>query len=240
MPSYNCNCDDGFYDSETLSELRSAVLIRLGYAAQVNNPPPGMAALINSFLQRGQAFLYRRYRALQTERIFTWPLVEGERFYGLRDNDNDGCTKRLDSYKITSGWVEDLNGVWLPLRRGIDPAFYTAVDFQGIPSHYEIRQCIEVFPAPSAAYTLHVKGHFGLGRFTEDSDTATVDSELLFLWALANAKNHYRQPDAADVATQAQTYLREIVAGSNGDRRHIPGVVDTPQVPQPVFLPLVP
>lgn len=238
MPNYNCECDDGFYNAETLAELRQSVMVRLGYAAQVNNPPPGMAALINSFLQRGQAFLYRRYRALQTERFFRWTMTPGERFYGLRDN-IDSCDKKLDSYKITWVGVEDLNGVWMPLHKGIPPEFYTADIFQGIPSHYEIRQCIEVFPAPSAEYTLRIKGHFGLGRFTEDTDPATIDSELLFLWALANAKNHYGQPDAGDVAAQSQTYLRELIAASHQTARYVPGTIEVPALPQPVFLPLV-
>jgi hypothetical protein len=239
MPNFNCDCDSGGYLNETLGDLRRSLLIRLGYAAQADNPPPGMAALLNDFLQRGQKFLYRRYRALETERMFSWTMTPGERFYGIRDNDGS-CIKKLDEYRLSWVGVSDLNGFWLPMRQGIDPVFYTAETFQGIPSHYEVRQCIEVFPAPSAAYTLRIKGHFGLNRFTEDTDQTTIDSELVFMWALANAKNHYGQPDAADVAAQAQTYLRELVAGSHGTARTIPGMVDVPQLPQPVFLPLVP
>jgi hypothetical protein len=237
MPNFNCECDEGFYGAETLGDLRRDVLVRLGYAAQADNPPPGMAELLNSFLQRGQAFLYRRYRALQTERFYRWTMAVGERFYGIRDNIDD-CPRKLDAGKITGAWVEDLNGTWLPLTQGIPPEFYTSVDFNGLPARFELRQCIEVFPAPMAAYTLRVKGHFGLERFTEDTDTATIDSELLFLWALANAKNHYRQADAPDVAAQANTYLREIIADSHGAKRYVPGM--DPEVPasKPVFLPV--
>jgi hypothetical protein len=62
----------------------------------------------------------------------------------------------------------------------------------------------------------------------------------VFLWALANAKNHYGQPDARDIAQEAQTYLRMLIADSHGTRRYIPGTIDIPALPQPVFLPLVP
>ena len=120
MPNFNCECDEGFYGAETLAGLRRDILVRLGYAAQADNPPPGMAELLNSFLQRGQAFLYRRYRALQTERFYRWTMTVGERFYGIRDNIDD-CTRKLDSGKITGAWVEDLNGTWLPLTQGIPP-----------------------------------------------------------------------------------------------------------------------
>lgn len=238
MPNFNCACDDGFYDAETLAELRISLLERLGFAAQVNNPPPGMSALLDNFLRRGQSFLYRRYRALQTERFYRWTMTPGERFYGVRDNIDD-CIKKLDAYKLTWVGVEDLNGAWLEMQSGIPPQFYTSVQYEALPARYEVRGCIEVFPAPDAAYTLRVKGHFGLQRFTEDTDPCTLDSELVFLWALANAKNHYGQPDAGDVAAQAQTYLREIVAGSHGTARYVPGAgAEMDYVPpRPVLVP---
>lgn len=248
MPSFNCSCDEGFYGNETLSELRISLLERLGYAAQVANPPPGMNGLLNNFLRRSQSFLYRRYRALQTERFYSWVMIPGERFYGVLENDErlyggnfdngEECARRLDTGKLSWVGVEDLNGVWSPLTAGIPPECYTSVDFSGLPARYEVRQCIEVFPAPAEAYTLRVKGHFGLSRFTEDDDQCTIDSELLFMWALANAKNHYGQPDAQDIATQAQTYLRDLIADSHGTRRYVPGTSSAPMRSRPVFLDL--
>lgn len=235
MTNYNAACDAGFYYSETLADLRLSILERLGYAAQAFNPPPGMNSLLNNFLKRGQAFLYRRYRALQTERFYEWTMVEGERFYGILANEDD-CAKKLNPQRITSAWIEDLNGTWVQLDRGISPSLFTSVAQNGIPTRYDVRQTIEVFPAPSAAYTLRVKGHFGLMRFTEDNDIATVDSELLFLWALANAKNHYGQPDARDVAAQAQTMLFELVAESHGGARYIPGQPGAHVATRPLFL----
>lgn len=238
MAVFNCNCDEGFYGTETLLELRTSMLERLGYASQADNPPPGMARLVDNFLRRGQEFLHRRHRSLQTERFFSWPMVVGERFYDIPEN-QEACTKRLDAYKISGVYVEDLNGQWLPLICGIPPVYYTMANFNGLPARYEVRQCIEVLPAPSATYTLWVKGQFGLNRFTEDDDRTTLDSELVFLWALANAKNHYGQADAADTALQAQAYLRELVAGAHGTRRYIPGTVEVPPETPPIFLPLV-
>lgn len=239
MPNFNCECDEGFYGNETLYDLRRDVLIRLGYAAQVDNPPPGMAELVNAFLQRAQSFLYRRYRVLQTERFYRWEMTPGERFYGIRDNIDD-CPKKLEATRITWAGVEDLNGTWLPLRAGIRPEYYTSVTFEGLPTCYEVRQCIEVFPAPDEAYTLRIKGHFGLSRFTEDTDQCTIDSELLFMWALANAKNHYGHPDASDVAAQAQTYLRDLIAETHGTRRYIPGATPMAAVNRPLFSDLEP
>lgn len=235
MTAYNAACDAGFYYSETLSDLRRDLLIRLGHAARVANPPPGMAALLDNFLRRSQAFLYRRYEPVQTARWFQWTMVPDERFYGILAN-ADSCLKKVSYDRILEAWVEDLNGAWHPLTRGINPAAFTTITQPGLPCRYDIRQTIEVYPAPDQAYTLHVRGHFGLMRFTEDSDLCTVDPDLLFLWALANAKNHYQQSDAADIAQEAQTMLRDIIGASHGNRRYVPGEAPLPAATMPRFL----
>lgn len=235
MTVYNAACDAGFYYSETLAELRRDLLVRLGYSAQADTPPPGMVDLLDSFLRRGQDFLYRRFAPLQTERWFQWTMVPDERFYGILAN-TDSCGKKVRYDRISEVWLEDLNGSWSPLTRGINPGLFTNIQQPGIPSRYEIRQTIEVYPAPDQAYTLHVKGHFGLMRFSEDTDICTVDPDLLFLWALGNAKNHYGQPDGADIAQEAQTMLKDMIGDSHGNRRYVPGEPTPAAATKPLFL----
>lgn len=218
---FNCDCTDE-NPNQTLAELRRRMLVRLGYSAQADNPPPGMVDLLDDFLINAQRLLYRRYNALRTERFFSWTMVPGARFYDL-DTNRDNCTKRMDAYKVSWVGIEDLNGVWYDLFEGIPPEFYTSSNFEGIPSRYEIRQCIEVFPAPAQAYTLRIKAHFGLEAFADDEDQTTIDSELVFLWALANAKAHYGQPDANNIAAQANTYRGDLIAGSHLTARYVPG-----------------
>lgn len=237
--NFNCACDEDESPNETLSTLRTRLLRRLGYSAQAASPPPGMAALLDDFLYSAQKFLYTKYKDLRTERFFTWTMEVGGRFYDLDANDGS-CTKRLNALKVTSAHVEDLNGAWLPMVAGIPPYFYTMVAYNGIPSRYEIRQCIEVFPAPAEGYKLHLKGHFLPTAFTADTDKTTIDSELVFLWALANAKLHYGQPDADKIAQQANTYLATLVGGSHTTQRYIPNTSPIPNTPAPLFLPLVP
>lgn len=220
--AFNCDCADERTD-RTLAELRVSLLRRLGFSAQAENPPPGMAELLDDFLCDAQNQLYRRYASLRTERYFRWTMIPGTRFYGVRGDDNDGaCDLRLDPYKITWVGIEDLNGSWIPLICGIHPTLYTSVAQQGIPSRYEVRQCIEVFPVPNAAYILRVKGHFGLQAFAADTDQSTIDSEAVFLLALAQAKAHYRQPDAGNYFGQANSYIGSLVAGSHHTRRYVP------------------
>jgi hypothetical protein len=231
---YNCECDDDT-DYETLSQLRTRLMVRLGYAGQVANPPPGMASLLDDFLQSSQRLLYMKYTELHTERFFTWTMEEGIRFYDLPDND-ETCTKRLNALKITWAGVEDLNGAWRPIVDGIPPEYYTGQPTNNsIPQMYEIRQCIEVYPAPDAAYKLRIKGHYKLGPFTADDDQTTIDSELVFLWSLAVAKAHYGHADANNIAAMANDYLGRLVSGNHGTRRYVPRSTPAASAVRPVM-----
>lgn len=230
---YNCECDDTT-NYETLAQLRARLMVRLGYAAQTGNPPPGMAALLNDFLISSQRFLYYKYSELRTERFFTWTMEPGVRLYDLPDND-ESCSKKLNALKLTWVGVEDLNGAWYPLISRIPPEFYTGMPIIGLPTRYEIRQCIEVFPPPDEAYKLRIKGHYQLQDFAADGDKTTIDSELVFLWALATAKAHYGHPDANNLAAMANTYLGNLTAGKHGTQRYIPGAAPAQPWTRPVL-----
>lgn len=224
MATLNPAVTEGNY-TETLSDLRDRILIRLGFAAQLANPPPGMAALVDEFLSSAQVLMAQRFPDLVTERFYTWLMVAGTRFYST-SGDDEGATAPdfiLDPRKITWIGIEDLNGSFYPLIEGIDPTFYTTEAQDGLPRFYEIRQSLEVFPAPAAAYNLQVKGRPNNFVFVGDADICTIDPELIFLLALANAKAHYEQSDAANYFAQATSHLGELVAGTHGTARYVPG-----------------
>lgn len=221
----------------TLAVLRSRLLIRLGFSNQAASPPPGMAALINDFLFDAQSFLYRRYVALQTRRFFRWKIVPGQRFYSLMDNDDDALSNfHLDPNK-TIEWVgiQDSRNVWYELIEGIPPSLYTMIQTPWRPARYDIKQCIEIYPAPDQTYWLWVRGNFGLLSFVNDTDQTTLDSNLVFLHALANAKAHYGQPDANNVESQANAYRAELIAGSHHTAHYVPGASPIPPATRPVL-----
>lgn len=241
MATLNPAVGTGAYTT-TLLTLRQRILRRLGFAASVANPPPGMAELVDEFLASAQTQMVERFPDLVTERFFTWTMVPSpvQRFYET-GADDEGATSPdyvLNPKDVTWVGVEDLNGTFLGLIEGIKPHFYTSESQPGLPSHYEIRQAIEVFPAPDQAYKLHVKGRFKNLPFASDSDVTTIDPELVFLLALANAKAHYNQPDASIYFTQAQSHLGQLNAGMHGTARYVPGpkADDTPKT-RPVLVP---
>jgi hypothetical protein len=222
----------------TLSSLRQRILIRLGFSNQATNPPPGMAALVNDFLTSAQTFLYRRYLQLHTKRLFRWKINPGQRWYSLKDNDENVLEGvNMDPMKCVE-WVgiQDSRNVWYPMIQGIPPQLYTMVTKPWRPARYEIRQAIEVYPAPDQTYWLWMRANFGLLSFVNPTDTTTLDSELVFLWALANAKAHYGQPDANNVAGQANAYKAELIAATHQTAHYLPGTIAVPPAVRPTLI----
>jgi hypothetical protein len=231
--NYNCACDDS-PGSKTLLQLRTELMIRLGFALQVDNPPPGMTILLNSFLQEAQELAITDYKVPFMERFFTWQMEPGVRFYDLEDNLYE-CAKQLDPRMLTWVGISQDGNFWRRLISGINPEMYYA-QISGWPQYYEIRQCIEVWPPPAdATWQLRIKGYFGLLDFTADSDVCSIDHRAISLLALANAKAHYGQPDAANYAQRYRSFIGSMTAGAHGLQRFIPGGDQTPPPPLPIL-----
>lgn len=228
--NFNCSCpfDENF---ETLAALRRRMMVRLGFASTADNPPPGMADLLKDFLQSAQRTLYKKYPARFTRRFFKWDMQQGTRFYGIASNTDDPYRNLRADFTKGVEWsgIQDPKNTWTPIFEGIVPELYTMVTQLGRPVRYEVRECIEVFPAPDGPYELWLKAHIALQPFTADGDETTIDSEVVFLHALAVAKAHYGQADANAVQAMANAYLGELCAGTHLNKRYVPG--QKPQMP---------
>jgi hypothetical protein len=201
-----------------------------GIAARM---PPNAKAVVTQNVIMAQEQAYHEYDVFRTERYFEWPMQQGVQFYDLAAN-ADVCTKRLDPRKVSWVGISQVDGQWVPLRNGIDSVRYGFAS-ESIPSRYEIRQCIEVWPAPSDdTWTLRIKGHFGLMPFAADADTTTIDWQSVYLLALANCKAFYKQGDASTIGKQFERHVYNLVAGSHHTARYLPG--DVALVPEPVPL----
>jgi hypothetical protein len=224
--NYNGAIADTSVPTATMSSLSVRILVRLGFANQATNPPPGMGLLVQEFLTSAQTYLYKRYLQLHTKRLFRWKVNPGQRFYSLKNNDENALANfQIDPLKSIE-WVgiQDLRNVWYPVTEGIPPSLYTMITKPWRPARYEINSAIELYPMPDQTYYLWIKGHFGLMSFLFPTDSTTLDSELVFLQALANAKAHYGQPDAQNIAAEANAYRAELIAGTHQTAHYIPGV----------------
>lgn len=196
------------------------------YMAELEKRMPANArAVVTMYLKNANRDLYRRYPMLETERFFTYTLVDGQATYALGDDDEAVAGQVLDARKVTWAGIKR-DDQWYPLVCGIPPTIYSGNVSNGWPTHYEIRDEIELWPTPDAtAQELKIKGHFGLLAFTADDDLPTVDDEAVFLQAVAQAKAFYRQPDAELYVGLLENFVRNVVAGSHNTRRYIPGDV---------------
>lgn len=238
--TFNCNCQEPANpNAQTLAQLRNRMAIRCGYGAQVANLAPGVVATLNEYLLNAQNQLYRQHDEIWSQRMYAWQMEIGQRYYGFAQDESDCRT--LDPLNISWVGFEDLNQAWYSLISGIDPVLYTRAQIStGWPTHYEIRACIEIFPAPKAQYTLWIKGRFPPDPFTEDDDLATIDSEAIYLLACGMYKSAYAQPDASQLLTQADNYTKYIVAKMHGTRRYVPRTGIKHVLTPPNFLPVDP
>ena len=287
------------YPEKTLEQLRQRLLIKLGYAAQLSAPPPGMNILLNTFLQDANEQLYHRYTTLRQRRWWTVAITAGNRFYdvpytgayleaqtiafvsgspdtittsagsfvdaGFEAGDvinisgsdsNDGyhtiaaggvaagtltLTTNLSLTTEAAGervrvaedsfvnldlrqikYVGLLDGtIWSDMYPGIDPLLFNITQ-QKRPTHYQIREHIEVFPEPDKAYTLYLFGRSALMPFTADAHITSVDPLPVYLQALAEAKAHYGQPDAQVYFQRLEGMLGDLNAESFAGERFIP------------------
>ena len=236
--NYNALVVDNNVNTATMASLSARILVRLGFANQASNPPPGMALLVQDFLTSAQTFLYKRYLQLHTKRLFRWKVNPGQRFYSLKDNDENVKEGVNMDPTRTIEWagIQDSRNVWYPLIQGIPPQLYTMITKPWRPARYELRGAIELYPAPDQTYWLWVKGHFGLMSFINPSDITTIDSELVFLHALANAKAHYGQPDANNIESQANAYRAELIAATHQTAHYLPGTIAVPPAVRPTLI----
>jgi len=231
--NFNCSCDDD-YPSKTLAQMRAYLAVRLGMAEQVQSLMPGVTLELNSYLSDAQEQIYRKYKVFRMERYFTWDMTPSVRFYDFADN-LYGCTKKLDPRMVTWVGISQDSNFWRPLVAGIRPELYYG-DIESIPTHYEIRQCIEVWPPPGDTdWQLRIRGYFGLAPLVDDTDVSTIDYELIQLYALANAKAHRGQPDAANYMQQFKDMIRNFTAGTHGTRRYVPGQRQSVTPPLPIL-----
>lgn len=132
------------------------------------------------------------------------------------------CRKLLNENKIEAVFISDSPGRWRKLRNGIDPSWLDEPVIESIPTHYEIRQCIELYPAPQAGIRLMVKGGFHLLPLDVDTDTVTIDKNLVFARAVANVKASRGHPDAGNYVAQGDKHMQNIVANMHHGNRYIP------------------
>lgn len=214
--------------ARTRLEMREDLLDRLNFGSHVTSDV-ATVRLANSFLRNAQEQLYWQYDFSDLLMRYTVPLTAGVAEYAwptVEDNPADPLNPNpLEPRRIISAAIKQ-QFLWnQPLREGIVPSMYTMIN-QGIPTHYARRAKVELWPVPSGSLDLKIEGYCKLRPFNDDTSKTTIDEELVFMLALANAKAHYRQPDAENYAREMNSMLGRLKGADHGGRRYIPGQND--------------
>ncbi len=197
----------------TLGAQRAKLSARLGFGAA------GAAAgvnttLLNGFLQDAQTLLYWTHEWVRLRRYET---VTTGAAQTLIDYPTEANPERIKAISFLRG------GIWSPpLPRGIAPERYTFQSVQSWPCAWEPYDQIEIFPQTDQAYSLRIFYIKNLSRFTQDGDTSDIDDTLIFQLAVAQAKSHYRHPDAPLYLKQADGLLDKLKAKSWGQSKFNP------------------
>lgn len=210
----------------TLDDLRAELLARIGMGGMGASGGANQV-LFDSFLRNGQFQLYR----LQDWKHLIW---YEEKTLGVSQNELDypvACMRDQRILKIETVY----NGQWRELNEGIRTEDWNTMDVLSFPSLFERYQQILIYPKADQEYTIRIWYVSDLTRFTENGDRAMLDDEMIFLHALANAKAHYRQPDAQTYQGQLNTLLASLRGQSfNADgvyrRDTIPPAAQRPRV----------
>lgn len=186
----------------TLGELRADLLARCGMAAQ--GSAGTSQVLMNSFLRNGQQQIYWA----QDWKHLTW---YEDKTLGAGQNLIDYPTTCARDRRVLR--IETVfGGQWRRVPEGIRTEDWSNMETRGYPIRVDKLEQLLFYPKADQIYTVRVWHVRDLARFTQDADRATVDDELVFLHALANAKSHYRHPDAQ----QYQGQLADMMASVRG------------------------
>lgn len=198
----------------TLADMRSELQTRLGFgmsgqAGIVNSP------IMGSFLRSAQEQLYAQF---DWRELCTSDEILTGTEQALYDYPEDCNVERIQSIAIWDG------AYWLPLEEGITLE-NRSLDVYDRPFKYERGAQLEVWPVPRGQFRMRREYVKTLGPFSESNDRCSLPSEMVFLFALANAKAHYRQPDADRYEKQMEALLARLKAKHRGQSvwtRHTP------------------
>lgn len=202
----------------TLSELRTKLRRRLGFvttgpAASLNT------GIMDDFLQEGHDLLYEELKMSPARKKTVITLAAGQYLY---DWHNDTDDEDIDPGNVKKVWIAVGDTIVEELVQGITERMRAFDSYRTYPSRYDtLNGQIELYPIPDAAYGLTVEYLAPKARFTQDSDRPSVPDRLILLYAIANAKAHYRHPDATAAGTTYAKLLALTKSKQHENRRYV-------------------
>lgn len=201
----------------TLGELMTELRARLGFVTQ-GSASKNNDTVIKSFLQEAHDYVFGELEPPAMRKKTVIKLVAGSFLY---DWNNDEEDEPIDPGRVISVWVRTSDTIRTPLTQGITEHDRSLDTIRQEPSKYDhLNGQMELWPIPDQPYDLMVEYIADKPRFERLSDRPGAPDRLVFLYALANAKAHYRHPDAQAAATSFQNMLSREKFRQKENRRY--------------------
>jgi len=192
--------------NKTLGELLTELRVRLGFVAQ-GSAAKNNEATLKSYLQEAHDFVFAELDPPAMRKKSVLQVQANSYLYDWHD---DVADEDIDPASVISVWVKVSDTIREPLTYGITENDRSFESLRQQPQKYgTLNGQLEVWPVPERTYDLIVEHTAVKSRFTQASDRPSVPDRLVFLYALANAKAHYRHPDAQAPAQAFQTMLNK-------------------------------
>ena len=201
-----------------LGSLRRELRDRLGYGSAGSQAGPN-GSIMDSFLRQAQEQLYWEYIPRECVKTNVITTNDGQTLYDWPDNCNPDRLLRVNARDTTSSTANR----W-KLTEGVEYQHDDYATPKSKPLRYERRDQLEIWPQPDGNhYRVDLEYVKRLDNFSLDTDFITLDSDLVLMLALSNAKAHYRHQDAGIYAQQLTRMLARIKSGTQGGKRFVRG-----------------
>jgi len=203
--------------NRTLGELMTELRARLGFVTQ-GSASKNNDVVMKSFLQEAHEYVFSELEPPAMRKKTMISLAAGSYLY---DWHNDVDDEHIDPGRVLSVWVKVGDQIREPLTQGITEFDRSFSSLTGQPTKYDnLDGQIELYPIPDAPYDMVVEYIAERARFDRASDRPSVPDRLVLLYALANAKAHYRHPDAQASASSFQNMLSREKFRQKENRRY--------------------
>lgn len=203
--------------NRTFGELLTELKARLSFVAQgpsSNNNNP----VLTSFLQEAHDYIYQKLKPTPARKKTTISITAGSYLY---DFHNDIEDEYIAPSSVMSMWVIVGGNQRVRLVQGISESDREFID-RSYPTRYDnLNGQIELYPIPDQAYPLVVEYIAPQPRFNQPADRPGVPDRLILLYAIANAKAHYRHPDAQAAGATFAEMLRMEQGNMHENRRYV-------------------
>lgn len=206
--------------NRTLGELMTELRARLSFATQ-GSASKNNDTVIKSFLQESHEYVFGELEPPAQRKKAVIAAQAGSFLY---DWHNDTDDEDIQPGRVLSVHVQSGATQVEPLVQGITARNRADAEQRTQPCRYDtLDGQMEVWPVPDRSYDLIVEYTAERSRFDRASDRPSVPDRLVFLYALATAKAHYRHPDAQAAATAFQNMLTKEKTRQRENRRYFVG-----------------